>query len=125
MMVRCEFKDGVEDVSCVLVYREYGNETILHKEFPRGTEFPAPVDVADPGKYTFAIFGKNSSNIDEQPFTAQRLQTTARTRPSPSQSPPTVVILSGIYMTEHIYCVHVIRRPLAWEKGKSIFCHHL
>ena len=32
-MVSCEFKDGIEGASCVLVYQEYGSKNILKTVF--------------------------------------------------------------------------------------------
>lgn len=64
--IECDFKDGVEDAACVLVYRECGNESIMVKEYPQRTVFPVTVTVDDElENYTFAIFGKNSSNVDD------------------------------------------------------------
>ncbi|CAI8038559.1 hypothetical protein GBAR_LOCUS21502 [Geodia barretti] len=39
--VRCEFKEGIEGASCVLVYREYGNKTLVVEEYPQNTVFPS------------------------------------------------------------------------------------
>ena len=82
--IECEFKDGVEDAACVLVYRECGNESIMVKEYPqRKTVFPVTVTVDDEiENYTFAIFGKNVSNVDEWPIVIQDTDTEARTPPT-------------------------------------------
>ena len=38
-------------------------------EYSQSTEFPVVIDtVDDPRRYTFAIFGKNSTHFDERPF---------------------------------------------------------
>ena len=66
--VECVFEDE-EGVSCVLVYREYGSETISVEECHK---FPMSVDVGDPDKYTFAVFGKSGNNIDERPIMSGR-----------------------------------------------------
>ena len=69
--VECVFEDE-EGFSCVLVYREYGNETISVKEYHKNNTFPMSVDVGDPDKYTFAVFGKSGNNIDERPIMSGR-----------------------------------------------------
>ena len=68
VQIECEFKEGIERASCVLVYREYGNKTLVVKEYPQNTVFPVTLTVdGDPENYTFAIFGKSGSDIDERP----------------------------------------------------------
>ena len=68
------FEDEEEPVSCVLVYREYSDETITVKEYHKGTKFPQSVAVGDPDKYTFAVFGKNGYDIDETPIVSGRAE---------------------------------------------------
>ena len=58
----CEFADEYPEASCVLVYREC-NLTV--KEYKRSIEFPVTVSVENSQKYTFAVFGKNGSDIIE------------------------------------------------------------
>ena len=44
----------------MLIVLEYSHQS---------TEFPVVIDtVDDPRRYTFAIFGKNSTHFDERPF---------------------------------------------------------
>ncbi|CAI8038558.1 hypothetical protein GBAR_LOCUS21502 [Geodia barretti] len=43
--VRCEFKEGIEGASCVLVYREYGNKTLVVEEYPQNTVFPVTLTI--------------------------------------------------------------------------------
>ena len=72
VMIRCEFKEGIDGSSCVLVYREYGNKTLVVKEYPQNnTDLTAAVD-DDLQEYTFAIFGKNDEMVDERPIFAGR-----------------------------------------------------
>ena len=68
--VECYFKDGIKDASCVLVYREYGNKTLVVKEYQQNsTVFPKSVTVdGTNNNYTFALFGKNGSVMDERPL---------------------------------------------------------
>ena len=75
--IDCMFKD-IEEASCVLVYRKNGNVSIRVKEYLKNdTNFPLHMDIDDnPEKYTFAVFGKNNSDIDERPITKTRLQIT-------------------------------------------------
>ena len=70
--VDCCFKDGIEDASCVLVYREYGNKTLIVKEYQQNsTVFPKSITVDGTNiTYTFAVFGKNGSVMDERPLIA-------------------------------------------------------
>ena len=65
------FKYGIEGASCVLVYQEYGSKTLEVAEYPQNSVFPAALTV-DPNKlYTFALFGKNGSDIVQLYITAQ------------------------------------------------------
>ena len=65
-------KEGIERASCVLVYQEYGNKTLVVKEYPQNnTDLTVAVD-DDLQEYTFAIFGKNDYMIDKRPIFAGR-----------------------------------------------------
>lgn len=66
--VECYFKEQIEQHSCVLVYREYGNETIVVREYPQTTEFPVTATVSNNNYYTIAIFGKRNGFVDEEPI---------------------------------------------------------
>ena len=86
--VRCEFKEGIEGASCVLVYREYGNKTLVVEEYPQNTVFPVTLTVdGDLENYTFALFGRSNSDIDERPIVTKKIQVSA----SPSSPSPTLV----------------------------------
>ena len=81
--VTCEFKEGVEGASCVLVYREYGNKTLVVEEYPQNTVFPVTMTVdGDLENYTFAIFGKGGTSFDERPIIAGRMNVTGTTTPT-------------------------------------------
>ena len=83
MNVTCEFKEGIEGASCVLVYREYGNKTLVVEEYPQNTVFPVTLTVdGDLEKYTFALFGKDGSSFDERPIIARRMNVTETTTPT-------------------------------------------
>ena len=84
------FEDEEEPVSCVLVYREYSDETITVKEYHKGTEFPQSVAVGDPDRYTIAVFGKNGYDIDETPIVSGRAE------PATASPPPEVITTSGM-----------------------------
>jgi hypothetical protein len=97
VQIECMLKDDIVGASCVLVYRECGNNTIVVKEYPQNTVFPVPVTVdGDLENYTFAIFGRNSSYFDERPILTTRLEVTRAT--TPSQVPS--VTIAGIYYAE-------------------------
>ena len=64
----CVFKEGIEGVSCVLVYREYSNKTLVVKEYSQKTVFPVSLTVDNASRCTFAVFGKRGSDIDMRPF---------------------------------------------------------
>ncbi|CAI8035406.1 hypothetical protein GBAR_LOCUS19876 [Geodia barretti] len=73
--VRCEFKEGIEGASCVLVYREYGNKILVVEEYPQNTVFPVTLTVdGDPEKYTYAIFGRSNSDFDGRPIVTKKFQ---------------------------------------------------
>ena len=87
VQIECEFKEGIERASCVLVYREYGNKTLVVKEYPQNTVFPVTLTVdGDPENYTFGIFGKSGSDIDERPIVdgGVRISPTVTTTPGMS-----------------------------------------
>ena len=70
--VDCCFNDSIENASCVLVYREYGNQTLVVEEYQQNnTIFPVNVIVdGTNNNYTFAVFGKNGFVMDERPLVA-------------------------------------------------------
>ena len=74
------------------MYRQYDKKTLLGKEYPQNTSFPVSVMVDDPENYTFAIFGKNSSNFDTRPIIDVKSQAIAG---ESSLSPFTVAPTSG------------------------------
>ena len=63
--IRCEFADEYPDTSCVLVYRKYDNPTLLLNESI--VPFTIFIDDTNLENYTFAVFGKNSRNIEKEP----------------------------------------------------------
>ena len=82
----CEFKEGIEGASCVLVYREYGDETLVVVEYPQNsTVFPVTLSVGSGQYYTFAIFGKHGSNLDQRPIVMRHVQVI---RTTPTATPP-------------------------------------
>ena len=66
----CAFKEGIKGASCVVVYREYGNKTLVVKEYFQNSIFPVYFTVNHPNetKYTLAVFGKNGFDIDKNPY---------------------------------------------------------
>ena len=91
--IRCEFKEGIEGASCVLVYREYGNKTLVVEEYPQNTVFPVTLTVGG-DQYTFAVFGKNSFDLEERPIVTRNVQITRTTT-----TPQTEVTSSGMFCT--------------------------
>ena len=85
--ISCEFSK-IDGSSCVLVYREYGNKTLVVKEYPQNTVFPVTLTVnGDPGNYTFAIFGKRGADIDERPTVEGRIVIDPETTTSSTTTP--------------------------------------
>ena len=64
--IRCEFADEYPQASCVLVYRKYDNLILLVNE-STVSPFTIFIDDIHPENYTFAVFGKNSKNIEKEP----------------------------------------------------------
>ena len=93
VQIRCEFKEGIEGASCVLVYREYGNKTLVVEEYPQNTVFPVTLTV-DGDQYTFAVFGKSSFDLEERPIVTRNVQVTRTTT-----TPQTEVTTSGMFCT--------------------------
>lgn len=59
----------IEGGSCVLIYRQYGNETLVVEEYPKNTTvFPVTFPVSVLKNYTLTIFGKTSHGFDEEPI---------------------------------------------------------
>ncbi|CAI8046215.1 hypothetical protein GBAR_LOCUS25541 [Geodia barretti] len=125
--VTCEFKEGIEGASCVLVYREYGNKTLVVEEYPQNTVFPVTLTVDDNlEKYTFAIFGKDGSSFDERPIIAGRVDVTETTTPtisvSTSSDGSTSSIAIGVPVTA-VLCIIITLVILAvitliwWKKS--------
>ena len=93
VQIRCEFKEGIEGASCVLVYREHGNKTLVVEEYPQNTVFPVTLTVGG-DQYTFAVFGKSSFDLEERPIvTAVKITRTSTT------TPQTEVTTSGMFCT--------------------------
>jgi hypothetical protein len=80
--IRCEFKEGIEGASCVLVYREYGNKTLVVEEYPQNTVFPVTLTV-DGDQYTFAVFGKSSFDLEERPIVTRAVKITRTSTTTP------------------------------------------
>ena len=59
IVIHCEFLDVVQEVSCVLVYREYGSPLLTVVDIPQLLHFPFSLAVDNPENYTFALFGKH------------------------------------------------------------------
>ena len=70
LTVECEFYN-VQDVSCVLVGHRKSNITLL----VLNTTSTLTVPIDDDGNYTFAIFGKNATHIDEMPVVVKLIDT--------------------------------------------------
>ena len=67
--IGCEFKENIAEASCVLIYRKYGNDTLLVIEYPQNTVFPVNLTLDGTNVlYTFALFGKSGSDVDERSF---------------------------------------------------------
>ena len=96
MTADCAFAAGYPEASCVLVYREYRNSTLTVIELPIKSFqlFPVPLPVITPENYTFAIFGKNGVEMEEEPafiVKFMKSSTVDQPQPSPGQlkgSPP-------------------------------------
>ena len=96
--IGCEFEEGIEGASCALVYREYGNKTLVVVEYPQNsTVFPMTLTVDSGQYYTFAIFGKHGSDLEERPIVMRHVQV-IRTTPTATPPPPTAVTNSGIFL---------------------------
>ena len=91
--ITCVFKDNIMGALCVLVYRKYNSKTLLVKEYPQNTVFPVTAIVDDDSEnYTFAIFGKNSSDFDLRPIFNVNCQVIGKG----SSASPTTTPTSGI-----------------------------
>ena len=99
----CAFKEGKERASCVVIYREYGNKTLVVKEYEQNSDFEFPVTftVDHPNKtYTLAVFGKNGLDIDKRPyyFMAEEGETSDEKKTKP------VPLISGALILDvHVY----------------------
>ena len=105
VQIRCEFKEGIEGASCVLVYREYGNKTLVVEEYPQNTVFPMTLTVGG-DQYTFAVFGKSSFDLEERPIVTRNVHVTRTTT-----TPPTEVTTSGMFCTK-VHNTHLLGQVL-------------
>ena len=94
VQIRCEFKEGIEGASCVLVYREYGNKTLVVEEYPQNTVFPVTLTIDD-DQYTFAVFGESSFDLEERPIVTRAVKITRTS----TTTPRTEVTTSGMFCT--------------------------
>ena len=113
VQITCEFSDDYPAASCVLVYREYGNTTLVVEEYTRNNKPPENIVLDNPnGSYTFAIFGKNGNvRFDPEPVATKRymhMATGATTTEEPSQTIPHPSSKFFIFSWDLcIYSVHV------------------
>ena len=77
----CIYKDIAGDVSCVLVYREYGSNNITVRELSKDEE-TLSISLSDPDNYTFAVFGKSGSDFEKRPIISSRGLSSATTSPT-------------------------------------------
>ena len=87
--ITCELSEDYPESSCVLVYREYGNTTLVVVEYTRNRPSDNIVLDNPDSNYTFAIFGKNgNAGIDPIPVANKRymyaVATTATTTEEPA-----------------------------------------
>ena len=82
VFITCQFTNVYPESSCVLVYREYDKTTLTVIEYPHSTEFPVNVTVDNPERYTFAVFGKNGTDIESEPVITVKLEA-IKTPPTP------------------------------------------
>ena len=76
------------------------------KEYPQNTVFPVTLTVdGDPENYTFAIFGKRDSDIDERPIVEGRISIIPRktTLTSPTRTPSGIVAtVTSLYVVWYV-----------------------
>ena len=110
VQITCEFSEDYPESSCVLVYREYGNTTLVVEEYTRNRPSDNIVLDKSDRAYTFAIFGRNgNAGIDPKPVATKRYilymyVATNATTEEPSQTLPSKVFFSKntcIYMYVH------------------------
>ena len=90
--VECQFKDGIAGAFCVLVYRQFGNKVLVLEKYSNKHVFPVTIAINnDPGNYSFALFGMNSSDWDERPIVEGKVQIIEKS----SSLSPTIVATSG------------------------------
>ena len=86
--VNCKVANGYPEASCVLVYREYDNTTLIVTELSHSI-LSITLNIDRPEIYTFAIFGRNGdSEIAEHPAFIVKFKT-----PSNMDQPPGKYIL--------------------------------
>ena len=78
----CDFYK-VQNASCILVGRKYGNKTLLFWEMTSD-----PVHIDSYGNYTFSVFGKNNTQIDEVPIITKKISIIASHAPGATPTAP-------------------------------------
>ena len=98
--VDCKVANGYPEASCVLVYREYDNTTLIVTELSHSI-LSITLNIDRPEIYTFAIFGRNGdSEIAEHPAFIVKFKT-----PSNMDQPPGKYIY---YWYIHSYIIIVM-----------------
>ena len=104
MTVDCKVAADYPEASCVLVYREYDNTTLIVTELSHSI-LSITLNIDRPEIYTFAIFGRNgNSEIAEHPAFIVKFKT-----PSNMDQPPgKYIYYIGTYIYIYIYIVIVM-----------------
>lgn len=70
-MAECESFLDIDDFSCVLVGMKHYNKSLIVSNFTRSTS----IRIGTQGYYTFAVFGRNLTHMDEQPTLVRSIDT--------------------------------------------------
>ena len=107
LIVMCMFAH-IDNVSCVLVGREYKSKTLLVEV--NGAKSPLPVPPN--GNYTFSIFGKNDTHIDERPLVTEQIvileTTTSQPDVNETENIPGILLTLGAHAQrglQYMLCV--------------------
>ncbi|CAI8038995.1 hypothetical protein GBAR_LOCUS21703, partial [Geodia barretti] len=114
VITTCDFQKDSKNSSCILVYRQYGNETIGIVEYHQDTtSFPVRLTVpAVLCNYTFAVYGKNNTDLDERPIVTKR-QKCGDSESSAENSRPYITVLGvsgGIILIELAVLLVLVQR---------------
>jgi hypothetical protein len=121
VITTCDFQKKIKSSSCILVYRQYGNETIGIVEYHQETTaFPVRLTLPVICNYTFAVYGKNNTHLDERPIiTKQQNSECVDSISSAENSLPYIIVFGvtgGAILIEVAVLLYLVQRVIRQQQ---------